>query len=447
MGESSQRVELSRVTLVGERRRVDLVLPSDEPIGRLLPDILRLLGDRAASQPMLRHLVTAEGAVLAQESTLASAAVRDGAVLRLVREEDTPAAPVVHDVTDEVADDLESRAWRWGALARQWTAGAASVGLAVSAAVLARHDRGAAEVAWPMLGVAVLLSTLGALAARLRSRDLGITLIFAGGALGAVGAWTLADAHGWAGPARLAGVCGAVFVALVLLGLFSPVGRGGIVGAGALAGTLGAWELAFVLQEDAGRVGAALAAVSVVALGVLPRTALTAAGLTSLDDRRSGGASVSRHEVGAALAATHRGLALATMVIAASTMAAGWCALTMPSWWTVLLAAVLVLVLLSRSRAYPLVVEVLALLAGAVVLLVRLVVLWTEEGGGGAYGPVTALAVAAALPLGVLTVRPPEHMRVRLRRLADTVEAVAVLALFPLVVGAFGVYGRLLDVF
>lgn len=37
-------VRLSRVTLVGRRRRVDLVLPSDEPVGRFLPDVLELLG-------------------------------------------------------------------------------------------------------------------------------------------------------------------------------------------------------------------------------------------------------------------------------------------------------------------------------------------------------------------------------------------------------------------
>ncbi|NED84780.1 hypothetical protein G3I76_32380, partial [Streptomyces sp. SID11233] len=34
---------LSRVTLVGERRRADLVLPAGEPVGVLLPEILRVL--------------------------------------------------------------------------------------------------------------------------------------------------------------------------------------------------------------------------------------------------------------------------------------------------------------------------------------------------------------------------------------------------------------------
>ncbi|WP_372442689.1 type VII secretion integral membrane protein EccD [Streptomyces pactum] len=444
---ASRRAELSRVTLVGERRRVDLVLPADEPVGRLLPDILRLLDDQVAERPMLRHLVTADGAVLAEDATLASAAVPDGAVLRLVREEDTPAAPVVHDVTDEVAEDLDVRAWRWGPAARQWTAGVSSVALMATVAVLARHGLGAAEVAGPVLGCAGLLSALGALAARWGSARLGAALIVGGGVLGLLGAWFLADAESWGGPARLAGAGGALVVTLALLGVFSTVGRGGLVGAVAVAGTTGVWELAAAVQDDPALVGVVCGVVSVLVLGVLPRLALMGAGLTRLDDRRSGGASVSRHEVDSALAATHRGLVLATVAMAVSTVASGLLALSDPSRWTVPLAAVLVLVLLSRSRAYPLIAEVVVLLGGAVVLLVRLVALWLGSGDGEPYGPLALLSVAALLPLAALVVQPPEHVRVRLRRLADLAESLGVLALLPLAVGAFGVYGRLLGAF
>lgn len=444
---SSPRVELSRVTLVGERRRVDLVLPAEEPIGRLLPDIMRLLDDQVAERPMLRHLVTADGTVLTEDATLASAAVPDGAVLWLVREEDTPAAPVVHDVTDEVAEDLDIRAWRWGPAARRWTAGVFCVGLTATGAVLARLSLGAADVATPLLGCAVLLFVLGALAARWGSADLGATLIVDGGALGVLGAWFLADAERWAGPARLAGVGGALVFMLVLLGAFSPVGRGGLVGAGAVAGTVGVWESTAALQDDTALVGVVCGVVAVLALGVLPRLALMGAGLTRLDDRRSGGASVSRHEVEAALAATHRGLVLATMVVAVSAVASGLLLVSDPSWWTISLAAVLGVVMLSRSRAYPLVAEVVVLLVGAVVLLVRLVAHWIGSGRGEPYGPLALVAVAALLALGALVVRPPEHIRVRMRRTVDLVESLGVLALFPLAVGAFGVYGRLLDAF
>ncbi|MET7934315.1 type VII secretion integral membrane protein EccD [Streptomyces sp. NPDC005322] len=451
--EQARRTELSRVTLVGERRRVDIVLPSDEPVGRLLPDVLRLVDDHVPERPMLRHLVTAGGTVLAQDATLTSASIPDGAVLRLVLERDVPAAPVVHDVTDEVAEDLDVRAWRWSAGARRWTASAATLVLAVAVGLLARRGLADSSVAAAVAVAAVLLGLVGAAAGRLRHQELGTALMLTGGALGVLAAWTGADAHGWGGAARLAGAAGAVAVTLLLLGACSAVGRGGLIGAGAIVGSGGLWELVAALQDGAhtdgqqARLGAVLAVVSVVALGLLPRIALTAAGLTGLDDRRSGGASVSRHEVETALAATHRGLVLATVVTAVSATAAGLLAVTHPSPWTVPLTVVLAVVLLSRSRAYPLAAEVVALLAAAVVLLIRLVVLWADAADGAPYGPLAALVVAALLPLGVLTVRPPEHVRVRLRRVVDLVEAVGVIVLFPLVVGAFGVYERLLDAF
>lgn len=190
-----------------------------------------------------------------------------------------------------------------------------------------------------------------------------------------------------------------------------------------------------------------MAVVSVVLLGLLPRLALMASGLTALDDRRSGGVSVSRHEVGNALAATHRGLALATLATSVSAAGAGWLITRAETQtvWTVVLTSVVTVVLLSRARAFPLVAEVVALFAAATVLVVRLVMLWMQHGGSA--GPIVVLGVAAVLPLLVLAVQPPEHVRVRLRRTADLVESIGMVGLFPLAVGVFGVFGQLLNKF
>ncbi|MFF3767819.1 type VII secretion integral membrane protein EccD [Streptomyces sp. NPDC001922] len=445
------RTALSRVTLVGERRRIDLVLPSQEPVGRLLPDVLRLLDDRVPARPSLRHLVTADGSVLAQDSTLESAGIPDGAVLRLVRVEDAPSAPVVHDVTDEVAEDLDVRPWRWSPAARRVTAGAATVGWAVAAGFLARGEFAPASVAAALLVVAATAATAGALAGRAGRRGVATALIATAGALGVVGTWTLADAHEWSSGLRLAAAAGSVVMTLLLLGWFSPLGRGGLVGAAAVAVTAGCWEIVAALQGGAGsadeqaRVGAVLAVVSVVALGLVPRLALMAAGLTGLDDRRSGGASVSRYRVGTALTATHRGLVLATLVAACSACAAGVLALRTPTVWTVLVAVVVAVVVPLRARAFPLIAEVVALfLAGAGVGL-GLIVVWLEHSG--VHGPLAVLAALAVVPLVVLAVQPAEHVRVRLRRMGDVAESTGVIALFPLVIGVFGVYGRLLDTF
>ncbi|MFD4246659.1 type VII secretion integral membrane protein EccD [Streptomyces sp. NPDC058525] len=446
---TTSRAQLSRVTLVGERRRADVVLPSDTPIGQLLPDILQLLDDRAATRPLTRQLITSDGSALPHESTLASAGIADGAVLRLVRSHSAPPAPVVHDVTDLVSDDLDLQAWRWRPAARRGSAGVATVALTVTAALLARREFGLESLAGALTAVTLVLMAAGALVSRIGqgNRGLATALLLASGGLGLLTAWTAADAYHWSGSARLAAVAGALVLTLLLLGYFSPLGRGGLFGAVATAVITALWEAVAALQGDPARLGAVMALVSVVLLGLLPRLALMASGLTALDDRRSGGASVSRHEVGNALAATHRGLALATIATAISAAAAGWL-LTLadePSVWTVALPALVAVVLLSRARAFPLVAEVVALIAAAVLLVVRLVMLWTEHGGGA--GPLAVLGLAGLLPLLVLAVQPPEHVQVRLRRTADLVESVGMVGLFPLAVGVFGVYGQLLNKF
>ncbi|MER6191878.1 type VII secretion integral membrane protein EccD [Streptomyces cyaneofuscatus] len=446
----TSRSELSRVTLVGERRRADIVLPSDTPIGQLLPDILQLLDDRAASRPLTRQLLTSDGSALPHDSTLASAGVSDGAVLRLVRIHAAPPAPVVHDVTDQVADTLDLQAWRWRPAARRVAAGASTVAFSVVAALLARREFPLDTLAGALAAVTAVLLVGGALCARIGAgnRGLATALLFVSGGLGVLTAWTAADAYDWSGPARLAAVAAAVILALLLLGFFSPLGRGGLIGAGATAAVTAVWEAVAAVESDPARLGAVMAVFSVVLLGLLPRLALMASGLTALDDRRSGGVSVSRHDVSNALAATHRGLALATVVTAVSATAAGWL-LTLsarPTVWTVLLPSVVAVVLLSRARAFPLVAEVVALFAAAAVLVVRLVMLWMEQTSGGS-GPVILLGVAALLPLLALSAEPPEHVRVRLRRTADLVESIGMVGLFPLAIGVFGMYGQLLDKF
>ncbi|AKA06855.1 secretion protein snm4 [Streptomyces noursei ZPM] len=443
------RGQLSRVTLVGDRRRADVVLLSDTPVGQLIPDVLQLLDDRPASQPTARQLITSDGSVLPHDNTLASAGIADGAVLRLVTTHSTPPAPVVHDVTDQVADDLDLRAWRWRPAARRASAGVATVAFAVIAAGLARSVLPLGALVGVLSVVSLVLLVAGALVAKVGrgNRGLATALLVASGGLGVLAAWTAADAYGWTGAGRLASVAGALVVMLGALGYFSPLGRGGLAGAVATAVIAVAWEAVAAVQGDPARLGAVMAVFSLVVLGLLPRLALMASGLTALDDRRSAGVSVSRHQVGTALAATHRGLALATTITAVSAAAAGWL-LTLaerPTVWTVVLASLVVAVLASRARAFPLVAEVVALLVAASCLVVRLVMVWMEQAGGG--GPLVVLCVAAVLPLVALAVQVPEHVQVRLRRMADLVESIGMVGLFPLAFGVFGVYGQLLHQF
>ncbi|MFJ9039066.1 type VII secretion integral membrane protein EccD [Streptomyces sp. NPDC102406] len=445
------RTALSRITLVGERRRIDLVLPSQEPIGLLLPEVMRLLGDRVGERPQARHLVRSDGSVLEPDATLESAGVPDGAVLRLVRFEDAPSAPVVHDVSDEAARDVDVRVWRWGARARRIVAAGACVAFAVAASFMARDGYETQTVASALAVAAVVLAVAGALLGRAGRQGLGTALISTGAAVGVLGAWSFGDAQAWSGAVCWGAVAAVLVVTLLLLGWFSPFGRGALVGAGALAGTGVCWEVALAVQSGgreavgAAHAAALMAVVCVVALGVLPRLALMGSGLSGLDDRRSAGSSVSRLQVTTAMAATHRGLALATVVMAVCGAVAGVTVVRTVMVWTVLLSVAVALVLALRARAYPLVAEVVALLVASGVVVVRLAWLWSERQGPA--GPLALLVLLALVPLGVLAVRPAEHVRVRLRKLGDVLESVGVIALFPLVLGVFGVYGRLLGTF
>jgi hypothetical protein len=325
----------------------------------------------------------------------------------------------------------------------------ATVAFAVTAALLARREFALDSLAVVLAAATLVCLIAGALAAKIGDGNLGLAtaLLLASGGLGLLAAWTAADAYDWSGTARLAAVVGALVLTLVLLAFFSPLGRGGLIGAGAAAVIALLWEAVAAVQDQPARLGAAMAVFSVLLLGLLPRLALMASGLTGLDDRRSGGVSVSRHQVGNALAATHRGLALATIATAASAAAGGWLVTTAdePTAWTVSLTSLTAVVLLSRARAFPLVAEVVALFAAAALLVVRLAVLWMDHAGGG--GPLALLCGAAVLPLLVLAVQPPEHVRIRLRRVADLIESIGVIGLFPLAVGVFGIYGQLLDQF
>jgi len=437
----------SRVTLVGDCRRADVVLPSREPVGRLIPELMRLVEDRAESPPQLRLLLTSDGGVLDVETSLEQAAVPDGSVLRLVRAPEAPAAPVVHDIAEELGDDLDTRAWRWGPVPRRWTATACVVAALVIAGVLLSWAlplaSGPAVLGLAAAGLCVAGMTAGT-AAR---ESLGTALLLGGGAVALVAVQAGANANGWPEWGRWAGWAIVAAALLVLSGLATPLGRGGLLGGLFAAVPAAVWTAGAAAGMPLPEVAAIVVVVLTVVLGLLPRLALAASGLASLDDRRAAGAAVARHDVRTALAAAHRGLVAATVVTGMAAAGAGWVLAWWPGPWTVPLAALLAFIVASRSRVFPLAAQVIGLQAGAVVLVAGLLVGWARQPGISAYGPGGVAAVLALVPLVVLAAEPSEHMRARLRRLTDRLEAAAVIAVLPVAIGVFGTYGRLLHVF
>ncbi|KUL36244.1 secretion protein snm4 [Streptomyces sp. NRRL F-4489] len=325
---------------------------------------------------------------------------------------------------------------RWDDRTRAWTATAATVLLAAVAGTCALAWYGSGAALGLAVAAAVAAAGGTALTAAPGRRAAGTALLLAGAALGLLAAWYATPA----GPARLAATGLTAAAALALLGLRNGPVPGGPAGAAATAVAVGAWEL--LLPAGTVRAGVALGFLSVLALGALPRLALRTAGLTRLDGGQPGGSPVGRQRVAAALAAAHRGLAPATVAQAASAGAAGVLAAGGSGPWPVLTALLLAAVLFSRARAYPLAMEVAALLAAGTAVCLRLVVRCAVDGGAPAPA-LAALGVLAALPVAALAVRLPEPLRDRLGRRLDLAESVCMVALIPAGLGAFGLYGLL----
>ncbi|WP_017591976.1 type VII secretion integral membrane protein EccD [Nocardiopsis potens] len=436
----------SRVTLVGERRRVDAVLPAEEPIGALMPDVLRMLGDAPDGPATPRHLSTVGGDLLDADATLADREVADGSVLRLVRADDPLPAPIVHEVPEAVGTALGEHPAYWSAGAARWTGTATLVALVLGIGFLVRGGAPGTAVA-VLAGMGVLLTAGGAALGPAWREPLGTALTIAGGCTGVLAVWTAAGHHDWPGWAAWAGTAAVVSVLLALLGLTSPLGRGGVVGGATGAGLAALWAGCALFGLGLAETAAIAAVACTVLVSVLLRAALALSGLTVLDDRRGAGEEVPREDVRSALAGTHRGMVVAAVAVAACAVAAAYGLSSAPDPWTMVLTGLLAVILAGRSRMFPLVTEKAPLLAAAVAAVLALA--WALDAAV-PFAPLPSvglLAAVLALPVVALAADPAEHTRAMLRRTASRIEAVAVVVCVPVAVGALGTYERLLATF
>ncbi|MGQ0777607.1 MAG: type VII secretion integral membrane protein EccD [Pseudonocardiales bacterium] len=445
---------LTRVTLVGPSRRADLVLPSDEPIGVLLPEIVTMVGLGPAGDPRGYQVSRLDGQVLEPIANLRTAGVADGTVLRVDPLTEAPPAAILHDVSDELADDLSRRPGRWGPQARHWTATVvvtvAALLAALSATSLAATSRTVGSLSatsqlppavLTVLGLFVLFA--GAAVALTGQRAVGVATLLAGAAvaMAAVSTWTSSWPQRWA-----LWVLGAA-VTVLALGIVTGNRRAGVLSAGSALVLLAAWTGLPTLGLSTVHTATIMGVCSVAALGLLPRVAVMTSGLTTLDDRQANDEPVTRVAAQSAVNAAHRGLALACVATAASGALAGWLLAQQRTGWTVVFACLLAVALLLRLRAFPLTVEVVCLVAAALVVLVSLLYGALRADPARWWVAAVGMSAVAAVGLAVLGYQPPPHVRARSRQLADRLEGLAVVALVPVAVGVFGVYSRLLDTF
>jgi type VII secretion integral membrane protein EccD len=430
--------DYTRLTIQGTRNRAELVLPSEEPLAAMVPDILTLL-DEPVAQLRPLALVSVLGEQLNTSLSLAEQGVLQGSIVRLVHVDEAPPPPEVADITQLAGGTVDARADRWRP---EWAVLAAAVmtlmiGRLVGQQLLAlRADR-----LW-VLGAAVALAATAAALARRGGHGAGWTITaLAIGLLGApVESFVRGQLAGTATGAWL-GACAALVAAVALVGYRD---RGIALGGASAAALVALWtalRLGGMAPVDAtGIVGLAGA----IGLGLLPGVAMTASGLTRLDDRVIEGGTISRPDALEALAATHRGLNWACVAFGAGTGAAGFVLASSRNGWAIGLAAAIGIVATLQTRVLPLAPQRLALFGAATATVAGLAV------SGFVLAPAVTLGgliVLAAVVIAAVGVRLSGNVRARLARLGNVAELVAVLASVPLLLGLLGVFDDLLGAF
>ncbi|MFC7401170.1 type VII secretion integral membrane protein EccD [Citricoccus sp. GCM10030269] len=448
-------IPYTRVSLVGVRRNADLLLPSDTPVGSLMPQILEILNDRPEESLGAKLLVRHSGETVPATQTFAEAGVLDGERLTLVSRTEAPPSPIVYDLNDEVSDATESVRGRWSAIYRYLTFGfLAAVGAWWGINRLL-ETYVPDEASWINLGVAaVLLITAAASSAPGRRQAVAGTLAGTGALFGVTGLvglelpdpWVYVALAGFA--ALILGVLG--FVVNRPLSMFIGAAvTGALTVSWTVAGPLAAWAIG---DRDADQVvGAAGIAgiLTVLVMGLLPKIALGASGLASMDDRHASGASVLRRDASVAIDSAHGGLVTSTVACSLSGALAVWLvssdAQSLPFSLPMLLCLVVAIGL--RGRSFPLAAErvPLYLATGVGVLaLIRLATTWLPEFEALWMVVLVVLALVAG---SALSIDLPDHTQAQMRRAADSIEALVLFAVIPLLIGYFGIYATLLETF
>jgi type VII secretion integral membrane protein EccD len=447
----------TRLVVSTATRRATVVVPDDEAVGTLLPQLAQLLEHPTGVGTLV--LVTPLGDPVDPDLSAAEQDLADGSVLRLLRAEDAPPPPEVTDVTDAVAETLDGAAARWDGRHRI-VAGALGLGALALALGGVAASAGAGWVAPVVLVVALVAAIV---AGRVGRSD-GIAVLATGAAVGAalptgfaIRAAAYVAQHGggldviqsnsaFMGSLAEGPVIGLGLAALAL-GIGLGLGRGRrapLIGAtvGAVLGGLAA--ILLISGLSAAETSAVIALLGAVALGMLPQVALAAARVTELDDAVIAGDLPPRTTVRARVDEAYAALGWGVWVVALALGAAALVLIATPDVWSGILGAAAVLVLLLRTRIMPFAVQAWPLWVAAVAATIGGLALrddvpiWTQ---------LIALAAGAVLIAALALARPSMQLRVRLRRAGDALEVIAVVAMLPAILGVFGVYVLMLGAF
>ena len=430
--------DYTRLSVQGSRNRADLVLPADEPLAAMLPDILDLLDEPpGAARPLT--LVTVLGEQLNTSLSLTEQNVRQGSIVRLVRLDEAPPPPEVADITQLAGESVAARSDRWR---RPWAVAVAAAATLVAGWLIGLElTRTGVERSWLLAGATALAA--GAIALARRGGD-GAGVVVTSLAVGLLAVPMQSFAAGQPFGADWGAWLGGAAALVAMVAAFGYRDRGLALGGASAATLVALWAglgaAGLVALQSAGLV----ALVGALGVGLLPGIAMAASGLTGLDDRVIEGAVVPRPDAAEAVAATHRGLTGAGIAFSLIIAAAGFVLATSADPWALGLAAAIALVLLLRTRVLPLAPQRLALFGAGLALLTGLALTglvrsptWTLAG----------LLALAGLCVAAIGVRLSDNVKARLARVGNLIELLAVVASVPLLLGLMGLFRDLLAAF
>lgn len=427
---------VSRVTVVGTTRRLDVTLPVGVPVADLLLDLVEMLGERDADLPARWALVRVGGQTLDPERALSEQHVTSGTMLFLrdITEEDPP--PAIDDYAAAVAVAVDAQGGRWTQAAAPpalaWSAAACWVAAGL---VLLLAGDGPARAMFGLAGAALAV-VAGLVIAQRFGRRSAAGLI----ALSAVPLWAAAGAGlaGLADSGSTAIVAAALgsggvgaAVAILVAGDFVLVPAVGIIAVTLLPG----FVFGVCALVGAGPVQAA-ALLCPIALGCFSLPARLAVRLARIDDPTPGSIAVrarrGRRLAAAMLIGISVVLASSSVILAVS---GGWFA------WGLVGAAAIGAV--AKARHFRFTAEVAPLLGAGLagLLLLEYPLIGAPGIGSRGAGGAAAILVADALILGLAgsAVRRWD-LSPQLRRRLGRLEAISTAATVPLALGVLGAY-------
>lgn len=451
MSQAPSTSGLVRVTVASGTRRVDLVLPSAVPVAELVPELARSVGllDGATAYGGY-HLISQDGRELSSDAGLVAQGVEDGGLLTVTAGIDDPAPRVYDDVVEAMTDVVERDLEPWRPESGRRTAlVAAALMLTLGAGALLLQRDGDSWVPAVAAGVVALLLTAGAvvLSRAQHEFEVGSVVSWMGAAYAALAGLLVPSTEPMLHlPMALAGAGALLAGAISLVGLTR--GRALAIPPAVVGAILLATGLVLRSMDLDPAVVLTTTLVVVVILGsVFPWLALGATGtrvdqLYSNEDITADPDPIDPQQVGDDARIAHEILLAVSATVGILLVLVAPLAVSLGVLGTALAVSCCLVVML-RTRQYRTGSEVLVGLGSGTLGLatVALSALWLHP----EWRPTTALVLAAAGGLLLLTTLVPSAPSVRQGRLGDVLESLALLSLLPLLVVAVGLFGSILD--